>query len=40
MTGTDYGGRVYRNRAFNYIGTRKKCGPCSLRPQCPCFTQC
>ena len=29
-----YGGRVYRNRAFNYIGTRKKCGPCSLRPQC------
>jgi transposase len=30
----NYGGRVYRNRAFNYIGTRKKCGPCSLRPQC------
>src|ERR1700751_423440 len=29
----NYGGRVYRNRAFNYIGTRKKCGPCSLRPQ-------
>ena len=28
----NYGGRVYRNRAFNYIGTRKKCGPCSLRP--------
>ena len=27
-------GRVYRNRAFNYIGTRKQCGPCSLRPQC------
>src|SRR5579871_3911351 len=21
----NYGGRVYRNRAFNYIGTRKKC---------------
>jgi hypothetical protein len=30
----NYGGRVYRNRTFNYIGTRKKCGPCSLRPQC------
>jgi hypothetical protein len=30
----NYGGRVYRNRAFNYIGTRKKCGSCSLRPQC------
>jgi transposase len=30
----NYGGRVYRNRAFNYIGTRKKCGPCSLRSQC------
>ncbi|MGC2101610.1 MAG: transposase [Candidatus Sulfotelmatobacter sp.] len=28
------GGRVYRNRASNYIGTRKKCGPCALRPQC------
>jgi Transposase DDE domain len=30
----NYGGRVYRNRAFNYIGTRKKCGPCPLRAQC------
>ncbi len=30
----NYGGRVYRNQAFNYIWTRKKCGPCSLRPQC------
>jgi hypothetical protein len=30
----NYGGRVYRNRAFNYIGTPKKCGPCPLRPQC------
>ena len=30
----NYGGRVYRNRAFNYIGTRKKCGPCALRAQC------
>src|SRR5438874_1646175 len=30
----NYGGRAYRNRAFNYIGTRKRCGPCALRPQC------
>src|SRR6476469_128617 len=30
----NYGGWVHRNRAYNYIGTRKKCGPCSLRPQC------
>jgi hypothetical protein len=30
----NYGGPIYRNRAFNYIGTRKKCGPWSLRPQC------
>src|SRR5271166_2676475 len=30
----NYGGWVHRNRAFNYIGTPKKCGPCSLRPQC------
>src|SRR6201982_3720638 len=30
----NYGSRGYRNRAFNYIGSRKKCGPCSLRPQC------
>jgi hypothetical protein len=30
----NYGGRVYRNRAFNYIGTRKRCGACALRPQC------
>src|SRR4029077_3302113 len=30
----NYGGRAYQNHAFNYIGTRKKCGPCSLRPQC------
>ena len=27
---TQLWGRVYRNRAFNYIGTRKKCGPCFL----------
>src|SRR6516162_7228949 len=30
----NYGGSVYRNRAFNYVGSRKKCGPCSLKPQC------
>jgi len=30
----NYGGRVYRNRAFNYIGTRKRCGACALRAQC------
>src|SRR5246127_3149256 len=30
----NYGGRSQCNRAFNSIGTRKKCGPCSLRPQC------
>jgi len=30
----NYGGHVHRNRAWNYIGTLKKCGPCSLRPQC------
>ena len=29
-----YSGWVHRNRAYNYIGTRKKCGPYSLRPQC------
>jgi Transposase DDE domain len=27
----NYGGRVYRNRAFNYIGTR---GACALKAQC------
>ena len=30
----NYGGRVFHNRAFNYIGTRKKCGPYLLRRQC------
>src|SRR5450631_836086 len=30
----NYGGWVHRNRAYNNTGTRKKCGPCSLRPQC------
>src|SRR5262249_47532730 len=28
------GGHVHRNRAYNYIGTRKRCGACSLRSQC------
>jgi len=30
----NYGGRVYRNHAFNYIGTPKRCGACSLKTQC------
>ena len=30
----NYGGRVYRNRAFAYIGTRKRCGACALKVQC------
>jgi transposase len=30
----NYGGRNDRNRAFAYIGTRNKCGPCPLKPQC------
>jgi DDE family transposase len=30
----NYGGRVHRNRAYNYIGTRKRCGACSQRGQC------
>ena len=30
----NYGGRVHRNRAYNYIGTRKRCGACSQRLQC------
>ena len=30
----NYGGRNDRNRAFAYIGTRNKCGPCALKPQC------
>jgi len=30
----NYGGRNDRNHAWIYIGTRKRCGPCSLRPQC------
>lgn len=30
----NYGGRVHRNRAFNYIGTRKRCGACLQKAQC------
>ena len=30
----NYGGRSHQNRAWTYIGTRKRCGPCPLRPQC------
>ena len=30
----NYGGRMYRNRAYAYIGTRKRCGACSLKAQC------
>jgi transposase len=30
----NYGGRVYRNHAFAYIGTRKRCGACWLKTQC------
>lgn len=30
----NYAGRNDRNRAFAYIGTRPKCGPCPLKPQC------
>jgi transposase len=30
----NYGGRNEGNRAFGYIGTRKKCGPCQQRSQC------
>ena len=30
----NYGGRGQRNHAWIYIGTRKRCGPCSLKPQC------
>ena len=30
----NYGGRVYGNRAYNYIGTRKRCGACAQRGQC------
>ena len=30
----NYGGRSARNRTHVYIGTRKRCGACSQRPQC------
>ena len=30
----NYGGRVHRNHAFNYIGSRKRCGACPLKTQC------
>src|ERR1700687_5451468 len=30
----NYGGRSHRNHAWTYMGTRKRCGPCALRPQC------
>jgi transposase len=30
----NYGGRSARNRTYTYIGTRKRCGACSQRPQC------
>ena len=30
----NYGGESHRNHAWTYIGTRKRCGPCVLRPQC------
>jgi transposase len=30
----NYGGRSQRNRSCTYIGTRKRCGACSQRPQC------
>jgi transposase len=30
----NYGGRSMRNRTYAYIGTRKRCGGCALKPQC------
>ena len=30
----NYGGRNMRNRTYAYIGTRKRCGACSLKAQC------
>ena len=30
----NYGGQSHRNHSWTYIGTRKRCGPCLLRPQC------
>ncbi len=30
----NYGGRTWGNRAYAYIGTRKRCGACVQKPQC------
>jgi Transposase DDE domain len=30
----NYGGESHHNHSWTYIGTRKRCGPCALRPQC------
>src|SRR5476649_1898259 len=30
----NYGGQSHRNHSWTYIGTRKRCGACSQRPQC------
>ena len=30
----NYGGLSHRNHSWTYIATRKRCGPCALRPQC------
>jgi transposase len=30
----NYGGLSHQNRSYTYIGTRKRCGACPLRPQC------
>ena len=30
----NYGGRNERNRTYAYIGTRKRCGECTLKAQC------
>ncbi len=32
----NYGGRVHRNRAYNYIGTRKRCGACLQKTMYQC----
>jgi hypothetical protein len=30
----NYGGQSQHNHAWTYIGTPKRCGPCTLRPRC------
>src|ERR1700678_4316157 len=30
----NYAGESHRNHSWTYIGTRKRCDPCALRPQC------